>query len=303
MTKGFSIFLICLLFGVGFGSCKKSLPGNTTPGDSSCLVIQCPGYFGTPKTLDYNADRQLVKVSYEFNYPGYSTFTSTVSKTGFVESYTNKGTLLTTTYTFSGGSQNFYDGMPTRMDVGTYQKNPDGTASSYTQLSWYAFSYDTKKRLNYIIHDEPGSPSNPNILTYYQRHLIRTTLELTYDDNDDVTQLKQYSVYQFGTYVVQNPSESKLYYDTTVMNLINVTYDNKPSPFTAPLLYWKFVQNDWNLAINSNWNAIIAALSRNNPLTITFKVQNTVNVNVTSNRSYQYNQYGYPSDNYVYKCN
>jgi len=215
---------------------------NTTlPPDNACLVINCPSYFGTTQTFEYDAKRQMTKRSYEFNYPGYSTYVQTVSPTKVVSGYTHNGTLLEEIDTYTGGTGNLYDGLPRYLSHVTHQKNPDGTEMTLPPDS-LLFSYDAKKRLAFV--GKGFTLHSDNVLDYYTRHQIATNLDMVYDDNDNVIELKQWALYQYGTYVVQAPSESTLIVDSILQNSIKVTYDNKPSPFTASLKYWKFVQND-----------------------------------------------------------
>ncbi|MFT3701746.1 MAG: hypothetical protein QM802_05225 [Agriterribacter sp.] len=300
MKRVFSMIGICFLLAFTISSCGKDPNDTTTPGDGSCVVIHSPSYFGTTETLEYDSKRQLVKQSYEFNAAGYSTFVNTISAAQTSESYTHNGTLLKTTYVFGGGTGNLYDGMPDYMDQLTYQKNADGTELNIAQNKYLVFEYDAKKRLTGIT--KPEVLVSSNVADYYVRHYIGTTLQLTYDDSDNVTQLNQSDIFQSGKYIVNDPSNSYFVFDSTLTTKINVTYDKNPSPFSASLKYWKFVQNDWGLAINSNWQAIITALSKNNPLTINYKVRQGNATDMTNTMTYNYNENGLPADNYTYNC-
>lgn len=250
MNKVFSIIGICFLLAFTVSSCGKDPNDPNTPGDGTCVVIHSPSYFGTTETLEYDSKHQLVKQSYEFNAAGYSTFINDISAAQTSESYTHNGTLLKTTYVFGGGTANLYDGTPEYMDQLTYQKNADGTEMNIAQNRYLLFTYDAKKRLTGVT--KPEVLVSGNVADYYVRHYVGTTLELVYDANDDVIQLNQFEVFQSGKYIVNNPSESYLVLDSSLLTKINVTYDDKPSPFIASIKYWKFVQNDWGLAINSN---------------------------------------------------
>ncbi len=83
---------------------------------------------------------------------------------------------------------------------------------------------------------------------------------------------------------------------------MNITYDDKPSPYSAMLKYWKFVQNDWGLATNSSWPAIIASLSKHNALKVTFRTQISAPSTYTYSNTYNYNTQGFPVDGYTYNC-
>ncbi|MFT4154462.1 hypothetical protein [Parafilimonas sp.] len=282
-------------------SCNKDQDTDTTDTDQyPCVVTSCPSYFGTTQTFEYNDKKQMTARSYDFNYPGYSTFEQTVSAVKTVYGYTYQGASLEESYIFRGGTGNLYDGLPAVATQVTRQKNADGTENSYSLDSFYLFFYDAKKRLEVVNH--PSGFKSDNVTDYYTRHLRNTYLRITYDDNDNATELKQWWVYQYGTYNVNLPSENAMLFDSLLNFDIKITYDDKPSPFAASLKYWKFVQNDWGLAINSNWQAIITALSPHNPLTITYSMKQGNATSEHYSMTYNYNDHGLPADSYTYDC-
>ena len=162
------------------------------------------------------------------------------------------------------------------------------------------FEYDDRKRLSVVTYYH-------RLLTYditvtYSRQLYSTELRLTYDNNDNVVTLEQTLIYREGVYVVNKPSDSYFVFLQSDYSKINVTYDSNPSPYSAVLKYWKFVQGDWGYAINSNWQAIISSLSKNNPLTISFEMMQGNPVEITNTITYQYNEHGFPVEGYTYTC-
>ncbi|MFT4024841.1 MAG: hypothetical protein QM664_13780, partial [Flavihumibacter sp.] len=191
---------LLVLVALGLPGCRKQKTLIPTPDVSPCLVKSAPSYFGTTQTFEYNNNRQLVKRSYEFNYPGYSTFEQTVSASKTVYGYTYQGASLEESDIFRGGTGNLFDGLPAVADRVTRQKNADGTENSYSVDSFYLFFYDAKKRLEVVNH--PSGFKSDNVSDYYTRHLRNTYLRITYDDNDNATELKQWWVYQYGTYNV-----------------------------------------------------------------------------------------------------
>lgn len=271
------------------------------PDVSACVPTSCPSYFGTTQTFTYDQSRKLTKRTYDFGYPGYSPFVQTIEPTKAIYSYTQGGNTLTVTDIFPGGTGSLYDGMPDGMVRITAQTNPTNGYNYSAIDTPYSFLYDSKKRLKQVIFQADINTST--VATTYMYQLWHTTLDITYDDNDNAINLKQTEIYRDGAYVVQAPSESHFEYHPIVTNVVDITYDQKPSPFSGLLKYWKFVQGDWGQATNTNWSAIITSLSPHNPLTITWSVQGGKPSTQSSKLSYNYTDKGYPSDSYTYSCN
>ena len=259
--------------------------------DAPCVITSGPSYFGTTQTFEYGADGNLSTRKYEFGYPGYGPFTQTVDATKTYYTYTSSAGVVAITDIFIGGTGNLYDGVPERMVRLNPPLEPD---------TLLGFEYDDRKRLSVVTYYH-------RLLTYditvtYSRQLYSTELRLTYDNNDNVVTLEQTLIYREGVYVVNKPSDSYFVFPQSEYSKINVTYDSNPSPYSAVLKYWKFVQGDWGYAINSNWQAIISSLSKNNPLTISFEMMQGNPVEITNTITYQYNEHGFPVEGYTYTC-
>jgi hypothetical protein len=283
-------------------SCNKPSQNNTpTVNITPCLITGAPSYFGTTQTFKYNDKEQLTSRTYDFNFAGYGPFTQTVAPVETNSSYTYNGSVLQERDVFLGGTGNLYDGMPSMMIRFEHQANSAGQATYVTGPdTLYGFFYDVKKRLiqvDYYARLLPYSPSYS-----YQRTYFKTMLKITYDDNDNATKLQQIDVERYGSYLPSNPSASYFAYDEKMRTDMNITYDDKPSPYSAMLKYWKFVQNDWGLATNSSWPAIIASLSKHNALKVTFETRISGPSTYTYSNTYNYNTQGFPTDGYIYSC-
>jgi len=279
-------------------SCHKHKLPSTT---KACVVTSCPSYFGTTQMFTYDDSREMTSRKYDFGTAGFGPFTQSIDKSKTHSSYTQGGATLEETDIFLGGTGNLYDGTPAWMTKEEKQTNTNGTINTLGPDTLYYFQYDGKKRLiraTYIAR----TINSGDVRYVYARQLSNIVLDISYDDNDNAIRLKQTDVYREGKYNVNDPSTSYFWHDSTAWTAINVTYDSKPSPFTASLRYWKFVQNDWGVASNTNWQAIITALSPNNPLTIKYALQQGNPSSTSYSMTYHYNDRGYPSDSYIYDC-
>ncbi|MBS1606533.1 MAG: hypothetical protein JST42_28005 [Bacteroidetes bacterium] len=282
-------------------ACHKHKLPPTPPPDAACVVTSCPSYFGTTQTFTYDGSRQMTARKYDFATSGFGPFTQTVDKNKTYSSYNQGGSTLEETDVFLGGTGNLYDGTPAWMTREERQSSSTGSYQDRGPDTLYNFQYDGKKRLVKAIYMAPLI--NSGDMNYvYGRQLSNIVLDITYDGNDNAIVLKQTDVYRQGKYIVNDPSLSYFTFDSTAWTVIKVTYDSKPSPFSASLKYWKFVQNDWGVASNTNWQAIITALSPNNPLTITYELRQGSPSNASSSMMYHYTERGYPADSYTYDC-
>lgn len=78
---------------------------------------------------------------------------------------------------------------------------------------------------------------------YYQNThftIFRVELNFTYDANENVTQIKIVKDYQETVNVPQS-GESRIDYMQITDDVLNITYDDKPSPYTAIAKYWAFI--------------------------------------------------------------
>jgi hypothetical protein len=269
--------------------------------DAACVVTTAPSYFGTAQTFKYDPTGSLQSRSYEFGAAGYGPFTQTVDAEKTFYTYTTPRASLEKTDRFIGGTGNLYDGLPEMMVARERQRyndgKPDFDSGSDTVLT---FQYDDKKRLSVVTY-------HLELMTYdvyitYSRQMSAIRLELEYDNNDNVIRLKQVYVYREGVYIVNNPANSYFTFLEDVHTVISVAYDDKPSPFTAISKYWKFVQGDWGYVTNSNWQSIIASLSKNNPVTIAFETYQGTASQAKIDVTYNYNAQGFPTDGFTYNC-
>lgn len=290
---------VVLLFNV---SCRKPSQNNAPVVNvSPCLITSAPSYFGTTQTFKYNDKEQLTSRTYDFGFPGYGPFTQTVAPIETNSSYTYNGGVLQERDVFSGGTGNLYDGMPNMMIRFEHQTNSSGQVTYIGGPdTLYGFTYDNKKRLTQVDYFARLLPYSPSYS--YQRVYFKTMLKMTYDANDNATKIQQIDVERYGTYNVSSPKESSFLYDEKMKTDMNITYDDKPSPYSAILKYWKFVQNDWGLATNSSWPAIIASLSKHNALKVTFETRISGPSSYTFSNTYNYNMQGFPIDGYKYSC-
>ena len=283
-------------------SCNKPSQNNTPVVNiTPCVIIGAPSYFGTTQTFKYSDKQQLTSRTYDFGYAGYGPFTQTVTPVEINSSYTYSGSVLQERDVFVGGSGSLYDGMPTMMIRFEHQTNSSGQVTHEGGPdTLYSFSYDDKKRLIEVDYFARLVPYNPAYS--YQRVYFKTMLKMTYDANDNVTKLQQIDVERFGSYIPTNPSASYFVYEEKMRTDMNIMYDDKPSPYSAMLKYWKFVQNDWGLATNSSWPAIIASLSKNNAVKVTFETRISAPSTYSFSNTYNYNAQGFPTDGYMYNC-
>ena len=283
-------------------SCRKPSQNNTPVVNvNPCIITGAPSYFGTTQTFKYDDKARLTSRTYAFGYPGYGPFTQTVAPLEINSSYTHNGAELQERDVFVGGTNNLYDGMPAMMIRFERHTNSAGQVTYIGGPdTLYAFIYDDKKRLKQVDYFARLLPYSPSYS--YARVYFKTMLKLTYDANDNVTKIQQIDVERYGSYVTNNPSASYFVYDEKMRTDMNITYDDKPSPYSAVLKYWKFVQNDWGLATNSSWPAIIASLSKHNALKVTFETRIGGPSSYSFSNTYNYNAQGFPTDGYTYNC-
>ena len=268
---------------------------------SSCVIASAPSYFGTAQTFEYNESNELTTRKYEFGFAGYGPFTQTIDRDKTDYTYTHSGDLIQVTNYFQGGTGSLYDGQPEAMVRVEHQEYADGRPDyNSVPKTLLDFGYDDKSRLNVIAYHHNLIGGTVNYI--YSRQLYNTVLELTYDDNDNVTAVRQYLLFREGVYNESAPSESYFFYEEEDQVKIEVTYDDKPSPYSAVSKYWKFVQEDWGYTINSNWQAIIMSLSKNNPVMLHYSLLQGVEANTNSTLTYEYNEQGFPINGYTYDC-
>lgn len=253
------------------------------------------------RNFEYDDKGLLVKVTAPNYY--YGTFIRTIAPDKAVDAYPSasvdgqgnhySGT-INITYKYTGGSGNIYDGNPEFLHEWFVASNPP---SAYNRDSLYQFRYnDEKKHLTMVLL--PGN----NALDAGSFTFFRAELVFAYDANDNVTQVK--IVYDFMRTVIVNPGGiSRIDYMQKTDETLNISYDDKPSPYTAISKYWKFIGEDfsgygaYNLEKLRFWIGRCAILSKNNPVKITGKLRQAYGADladVNATMTYQYNEKNFP---------
>ena len=237
--------LFCIFI---FSACTKSSTSPSTPATGKCKPLtESSNLSGNnvTYTYTYNADGTLANIK----YPPYN-MVVTYNATSLT--YPARNAALTDSSN-TGYTGNIYTGSPT---TATLFLTIDGITIRNYMI--YTFSYDSKGRLIKVIETTPNIANDDE----YQ-------LTVTYNDQDNVTQLK-YENYT-GTAYVAN---------------INATgYDDKPSPYSG-IKNWPFLMHaGWS---NYDPAPLFEALSKNNPLGY------NGDVSVTRTMEYTYNDNGFP---------
>jgi hypothetical protein len=292
-----------LMYGLLFtwyGCGKPTDNPNPNPASpAGCAIVSDVDQSLGSRLFEYDNKGYLTKMTGPNYY--YGPFVETITSANVVDTYptqsvTSDGThlsrVINTTYTFSGGSGNLYDGNPEIMHQLFTASNPP---LSITKDTLFQFKYqDAKKHLTTVALPGGGLPDNDGFT------LSRIELNFTYDGNDNVTQVKIiYNYYQ----VTRQPGDSHTDVKQVSDELLNITYDNKPSPYTAISKYWKFVGGDfngfgaYNLDKLRYWAGRCAIMSKNNPVKITGKLRQafgTPLLDINAKLTYEYNEKGFP---------
>jgi hypothetical protein len=255
------------------------------------------------RNFEYDDKGLLIKMTGPNYY--YGPFVRTITSAKAVDAYPTSSVdgqgnhyngTINIAYSYTGGSGNIYDGNPEFMhQVFKSSSEPLGISSD----SLYQFKYDdAKKHLTSVLIVVPFS-GYKDANGFW---LIRYELNFTYDANDNVTQVK--IVYDFERKIsVPQTGESRYDYLQTSDEALNITYDDKPSPYAAISKYWKFIGNDfsgfeaYNLDKVRFWAGRCAILSKNNPVKITGKLITTngaAAAEVNAILTYQYNEKNFP---------
>jgi hypothetical protein len=253
------------------------------------------------RIFEYDDKGYLIKMTGPNYY--YGPFVETITAAKVVDTYptqsvggdgTHYSGIIKTTYSYTGGSGNVYDGNPEFVHQVFSASNPP---SSLKRDSLFGFLYDaSKKHLTTVFMAGNGSEDAEHF------KLAEVELNFTYDANDNVTQAKILYDYERRFYIPQT-GETRIDHKQTSDDLLNITYDDKPSPYTAISKYWKFIGGDftgfaaYNLDKVRYWASRCAILSKNNPVKISGKlVENfgSAPVNINANITYQYNDKNFP---------
>jgi hypothetical protein len=292
--------LICHLLFALYGCGKPDdnpIPDPVNP--TGCVITSDVDQSLGSRLFEYDDKGYLTKMTGPNYY--YGLFVETIASNKVVDTYptrsvTGNGThlngIINTTYTYSGGSGNLYDGNPEIMHQLFTASNPQ---YSIKRDTLFQFKYqDAKKHLTTVAMPGNGFQDSEGYT------LFRVELNFTYDDNDNVSQVKIiYNYYQ----VTKQPGESHTYVKQVSDELLNITYDNKPSPYSAISKYWKFAGGDflgfdaYNLDKLRYWAGRCAILSKNNPVKITGKLRQafgTPLMGINANLTYEYNEKNFP---------
>ncbi|SEM49694.1 hypothetical protein SAMN05216436_10511 [bacterium A37T11] len=278
--------LVCSLFITFYGCGKPSdnpMPDVDNP--SGCAIASDVDQTVGLRNFEYNDKGLLTKMTAPNYY--YGTYVRTITPSKVTETFPGYDTY----YTYSGGSGNIYDGDPKVL----HQMLLRDTAL-------YQYFYDDKKRLSYIYIPTIANGYLPNSFMI----VYRTELKFTYDANDNVTQIRLVKDY-WEKVVVYPSNEFRYDYLQIGDQYLDITYDDKPSPYTAISKYWAFIGSDflhykiYSLNMVRFWANVCSILSKNNPQKITGKLRydtydpvqaplNTINASFT----YKYNANNLP---------
>ncbi|SEM00319.1 hypothetical protein SAMN05216436_101120 [bacterium A37T11] len=229
------------------------------------------------RNFEYDDKGLLTKMTGPNYY--YGPFVRTIAPDKVIDAYPSSSVdglghhyygTITITYTYSGGSGNIYDGNPEYINQ-LFASTISGSSTTTNLMFQYLYD-DPKKHLTSVLIPADGYSKDADGFSF-----IRYEFSFTYDAHDNVTQVK--IIMDWSKKITDYPSgESRIDYKQTSDELLNITYDDKPSPYTSISKYWKFIGNDFNGfgAYNLDgvrfWAGRCAILSKNNPVKITGKL-------------------------------
>ncbi|MGF7082825.1 hypothetical protein [Mucilaginibacter sp. UYCu711] len=290
--------LLITLYGCGKPSNPPIPPPVSTVG---CAITGDVDQALGSRIFEYDDKGFLIKMTGPNYY--YGPFVETITSAKVVDAYPTSSVdgngnhyngTINTTYSYSGGSGNIYDGNPEFIHRVFKASNPP--SSLKTDSLFHFFYDDAKKHLTTILMAGNGSVDVDGFT------LFKVELNFTYDANDNVTQIKISYTY---TKEVKSPQtgEDHIYTKQIADEVLNITYDDKPSAYTAISKYWKFIGGDfigfnaYNLDKLRFWAGRCAILSKNNPVKITGKLRQTFGsslFDINANLTYQYNEKNFP---------
>lgn len=297
-----ALFMGLLLIALfGCGGKPSNIPKPIVVNPTGCAIASDVDEALGTRNFEYDDKGLLIKMTGPNYY--YGSFVRTISSAKAIDAYPSASVdgngnhyygNINITYSYSGGSGNIYDGNPEYMHELFTATNPP---NSMLSDSLYQFKYDdAKKHLTTVLIKGSGSQDADGFI------LFRYELAFTYDGSDNVTQVK--IIYDWSKKTVVYPAGiSRIDYKQTSDELLNITYDDKLSPYTAISKYWKFIGADfsgfgaYNLDKVRFWAGRCAILSKNNPVKITGKLINISSpkpVDVNATLTYQYNDKNLP---------
>jgi len=304
VAKNAALATLLVYSAVIFYGCGKPT-NNPTPdpvNPTGCAIASDVDQALGLRNFEYDDQGRLVKMTGPNYY--YGPFVRTITPAKVVDTYPTSSVdgqgnhysgTVNITYSYTGGSGNIYDGDPEFLHELLVGSNPP---TNTKRDSLYQFKYsDAKKHLTAVLLPGNGSQDAAGFT------LFRTELVFAYDASDNVTQVK--IIYDFEKKTVVYPGgESRIDYLQKTDETLNITYDDKPSPYTAISKYWKFIGEDfsgfgaYNLDKLRFWVGRCAILSKNNPVKITGKLRDAylsplADINATL--TYQYNEKNLPT--------
>jgi hypothetical protein len=290
--------LLTALFGCGKPS---DTPDPVVVNPTGCAIATDVDQALGARQFEYDDKGLLVKMTGPNYY--YGPFVETISANKVIDAYPSASVdgngnhyygNINITYNYTGGSGNIYDGNPEFMHQSFVATNPP---NSIRTDSLFQFLYDdAKKHLTTVSIAGSNSQDAEGFI------LFRYELNFTYDANDNVSKVK--IIYDWLRKTTVYPSgESRIDYKQTSDESLTITYDDKPSPYTAISKYWKFLGGDfkgfgaYNLDGLRFWASRCAIMSKNNPVKITGKLRGINDVtgkDVNATLTYQYNEKNFP---------
>ncbi len=284
----------------GCGKPTKN-PTPTLPTIVSCVLASDIDQSLGLRNFEYDDKGQLAKMTAPNGY--YGAFVRTITSTKAFDEYPSSGVdgngkhydgSIKITYSYSGLSATIYDSNPEFLNEFFVQSNPPG---SLKRDSLFQFKFDdAKKHLTTVLVPGNGYEDKDGFKNF------RTELVFAYDGKENVIQAK--IIYDYTKKTVVYPSgESRIDYIQKSDETINISYDDKPSPYLAISKYWKFIGEDF-LGFGSYngdkirfWVDRCMILSKNNPIKITGKLRKASGQDVADideTMTYQYNEKNYP---------
>jgi YD repeat-containing protein len=249
------LFLPALYLLVSISCSKDDEEDDAKAGEAACRIdSETTSLIGNEATWQYEYDEagNPTKIT-EYNRYGGVALVVDIFYDGMRKAAPNSNVSVATVY-----DGNIFTSKPTKANVSI-------TEGAIEQRNFYTFFffYDAKGRLETVGEQ-----------TDYVSGDFEWDLHITYDDNDNVTQLQ----YEFTT----GPRDP-------IPPVVASGYDKNPTPYSG-VNGWKFLLN------NSSWNnydpaPILVALSQNNPLGYT--TGEGAN-KWTRTMSYTYNEQGFP---------
>jgi len=243
-------------------SCSKSGSGSPgpAPAKGTCSLVQ-----------EVSTDpRDSYHTEFEYNSDGELTDVKRFFRNSTALDWSIKAENSTSVFYNSYNRSSYigkYNGLIRHNPASSVRSLIDHQGNQLDRIEAFSYLYDYKGRL---VRVQQSTPIYSDDNEY--------SLEISYDDNDNVTKL----YYYFST----GPR------DQTSVVLVS-GYDKNPSPYSG-IKGWPFImfQSGWN-----SWNSllVVASLSKNNPLQVDIN-PSAGYFSTHQTLSYTYNDNGYPTE-------